>query len=139
MGGSQLKALKNQLKASGFVGQTNAKGKKKTARNENQRDREQKERVLKGIRDAFSPFDKKRSKPKVDVIGRKVIGESGRPGVSKQTGEDIRRKTMIKEMEQKNKVGGIADNRFGESDAKMNPEMKMLERFARERQVCFNS
>lgn len=80
MGGSQLKALKAQLKANGFIGQTNAKGKKKVARNDSIKDREQKERILSGIRDAFRPFDIKRSKPKVDVQGRKVEGAVGRPG-----------------------------------------------------------
>lgn len=136
MGGSQLKALKSQLKAHGFVGQTNTKGKKKVARSENIRDKEQRERVLKGIRDAFRPFDVKRSKPKVDVLNRKVEGSVGRPGKSKQSGQEARRNALRAERENKNRVGGIVDTRFGENDPTMNPEQKMLERFAREKQVC---
>lgn len=135
MGGSQLKALKNQLKSHGLIGQVK-NGKKKSGKGENIRDREERERVLKGIRDAFSPFDMKRSKPKVDVQGRKVEGSVGRPGLSKQVGEESRRKALQEERRVKNRVGGIADNRFGENDTSMNPELKMLERFAREKQVC---
>jgi nucleolar protein 14 len=37
-------------------------------------------------------------------------------------------------MQRRNKVGGILDRRFGEDDATMTPEDKMLERFAREKQ-----
>lgn len=137
-GGSQLKALKTQLKTHGFIGQTpTKKSQKKKSKDENYKDRQQKEVILKGIRDAFNPFDIKRSKPKVDVQGRKVIGAVGRPGISKQVGEEQRKKTLLKEMESKNKIGGIMDRRFGENDATLNPEQKMLERFARDKQVSF--
>lgn len=45
-----------------------------------------------------------------------------------------RRKTLLVEMQQRNKVGGILDRRFGENDPTMNPEEKALERFVKERQ-----
>jgi len=38
-------------------------------------------------------------------------------------------------MENKNKVGGVVDRRFGEDDFNLSPEEKMLERFTKERQV----
>ncbi|KAF5092899.1 hypothetical protein D0Z00_004344 [Geotrichum galactomycetum] len=134
MGGSQLKALKASLKSHGLIGQTNTKGKGKSKRSQD-KNRQDKETVLASIRDAFSPFELKTTKQKADVVGRRVIGAVGRPGISKQAGEDNRRRALKAEMYQKNRVGGVVDRRFGENDASMNPEEKMLERFTRERQM----
>lgn len=135
MGGSQLKALKASLKSHGLIGQTNTKGKGKGSKKVNDRNRQDKEKVLSNIRDAFSPFDVKKSKQKVDVIGRKVQGATGKPGISKQIGEENRRSALLAQMAAKNRVGGLMDRRFGENDPSMNPEEKMLERFTRERQM----
>src|SRR5436305_2429644 len=41
-------------------------------------------------------------------------------------------------MQQRNKVGGLIDRRFGENDPSMAPEDKMLERFTKEQQVRSN-
>ena len=46
---------------------------------------------------------------------------------------------MIKERERRNRTGGLIDRRFGESDPDMDPEERMLERFAREKQVYFTA
>lgn len=43
---------------------------------------------------------------------------------------------MIEERAQRNRAGGLIDRRFGENDPDMDPEEKILERFAREKQVC---
>ena len=134
MGGSQLKALKASLKSHGLIGQTNTKGKGKAKRSQD-KNRQDKEKVLANIRDAFSPFELKTTKQKADVVGRRVIGAVGRPGISKQAGEDNRKRALKAEMYQKNRVGGVVDRRFGENDVSMNPEEKMLERFTRERQM----
>lgn len=88
MGGSQLKALKASLKSHGLIGQTNTKGKGKGPKKANDRNRQDKEKILANIRDAFSPFDVKTSKQKIDVVGRRVQGAVGRPGISKQIGEE---------------------------------------------------
>ena len=45
-----------------------------------------------------------------------------------------RKKTLLKEYEEKNHAGGIIDRRVGESDPTMTPEERMLERFTKERQ-----
>lgn len=135
MGGSQLKALKASLKSHGLIGQSNTKGKGKGSKKPNDRNRQDKEKVLSDIRDAFSPFDVKKAKQKVDVVGRRVQGAVGRPGISKQIGEENRRNALLAEMAAKNRVGGLMDRRFGENDPSMNPEEKMLERFTRERQM----
>lgn len=132
-GGSQLKALKATLKSHGLIGQTNTKGKGKGKKG-NDRNRQDKEKVLENIRKAFSPFDVKTTKQKNDVIGRKVIGAVGRPGVSNQAGEESRKNAYLVEKAMKNRVGNFMDRRFGENDPSLNPEDKMLERFTKERQ-----
>ncbi len=54
-----------------------------------------------------------------------------------------RKKTLLKEYQEKDRAGGIVDRRFGENDPSMSLEDRMLERFTRERQraskgVAFN-
>jgi len=44
---------------------------------------------------------------------------------------------LIKEREQRNRTGGVIDRRFGENDPNMGLEERMLERFAREKQVRY--
>jgi len=41
---------------------------------------------------------------------------------------------LLKEIEQRGRVGGVVDRRFGENDPSMSLEERMLERFTRERQ-----
>ena len=45
-----------------------------------------------------------------------------------------RKKTLLKEYEEKGRAGGILDKRFGENDPTMSLEERMLERFTKERQ-----
>ena len=40
----------------------------------------------------------------------------------------------MKELQEKDRAGGIVDRRFGENDPTMTPEERMLERFTREHQ-----
>ncbi|KAK9318455.1 nucleolar protein 14 [Lipomyces starkeyi] len=134
MGKSQLKKLKERLKTSGFTGQTNVK--KKQQKRHSVSTRADKDQLLQSIREEFNPFDIKTTRQKHgDILGRKVQGAVGKPGLSKQIGEENRRRTLKKELERKNKVGAVIDRRFGETDPTMTPEEKMLERFTRERQT----
>lgn len=48
-----------------------------------------------------------------------------------------RRETLLKELNSRNRVGGIMDRRFGENDPTMTPEERAAERFARESQRKF--
>ncbi len=41
---------------------------------------------------------------------------------------------MLVEFDQRGRVGGVIDRRFGENDPNMSVEQKMLERYAREKQ-----
>ncbi|ORY07457.1 Nop14-like protein [Basidiobolus meristosporus CBS 931.73] len=134
---SALKRLKLSLREAGVIGQqsrasTSKKAKKRGRPNEVGKNSVREK--LNTISNALNPFELKVSKTKYDVVGRKVKGAQGRPGLSKQIGQDNRKKTLLVEMQNKNKAGGFVDRRFGENDPNMTPEEKMLERFAKERQ-----
>lgn len=64
---------------------------KKTAKNVKSRGNERvdKSDKLASIREEFNPFEVKKTKTKFEVSGReKQKGVTGRPGLSKQVGED---------------------------------------------------
>lgn len=152
--GSQLSQLKSALSQAGLSRQPqNSKKRKRTAPDE--RDKEKKAVKLKEIHQKLNPFDVKVTKLKHDVGGRKIAGTTGRPAKSKQAGiEQVRptrlsclgslmifvsyfiqrKKTLLKEYQEKGRSGGIVDRRFGENDPTMTPEERMLERFTREHQ-----
>ncbi|KAE8145134.1 putative rRNA maturation protein [Aspergillus avenaceus] len=139
---SQLKQLKASLRESGVIGQQQSKKQKQ----QNARtgaaaqNRIQRNAALQAIRDRFNPFEIKATstRTKFDVTTRdgKAGPASGhaRPGVTKSLGEERRRQTLLREMEKKNKVGGVVDRRFGEDDPTVTPEERAAERYARESQ-----
>ncbi|TFK94236.1 Nop14-like protein [Polyporus arcularius HHB13444] len=131
--GSQLKQLKSALQDAGLAQQPQA-GKKRKRAAPTERDKEKKAARMKEIQQKLNPFDVKVTKVKHDVGGRKITGTTGRPAQSKQAGIEQRKKTLLKEFEEKDRAGGIVDRRFGENDPTMAPEERMLERFTRERQ-----
>lgn len=160
--GSQLSQLKSAISQAGLSSQPQAGNKRKRSQNE-EKDRERRAAKLREIQEKFNPFDVKVTKLKHDVGGRKLKGVVGKPAQSKQAGiEQVRpvhicrtaanspwptylqrKKTLLKEFEEKDHAGGILDRRFGENDPTMTPEERMLERFTRERQraskgVTFN-
>ncbi|QLL31640.1 hypothetical protein HG536_0B05040 [Torulaspora globosa] len=132
MAGSQLKQLKATLKAHNLTGQTNGGKKKKgSKRQPKQYDREERSKVIAQIRETFSPFEVKKVKNKrIDDSSIPV----GKPGISKQIGEEQRRKVYEAKQAHRNKSNGFLDRRFGERNKHMSEEDKMLERFTRERQ-----
>ncbi|KAG1796802.1 Nop14-like protein [Suillus plorans] len=81
-----------------------------------------------------NPFDTKVTKLKHDIGGRKVKGSKGKPAERKQAGMEQREKTLLKEIQDRRRVGGVIDKRFGENDPSMSLEERMLERFTQERQ-----
>ncbi|ODQ78513.1 hypothetical protein BABINDRAFT_162718 [Babjeviella inositovora NRRL Y-12698] len=131
MAGSQLKRLKATLKANGLTGQTNIKKKGKSKAPSDTR-RDDKEKVIQGIREEFNPFEIKVNRQKYDIPNKKV--PVARPGISKQIGEDERKAAWEARKARHNKVGGLVDRRFGEHNTDMTPEERMLARFTRERQ-----
>ncbi|CAG8476065.1 4191_t:CDS:2 [Ambispora gerdemannii] len=136
-GGSTLKRLKSSLKDAGLVGPGLRKATSKKSRkkgNVSDAGKNLSEKRLEFIKNRVNPFEIKVTREKHEVLGRKVRGVQGRPGLKKQIGNDNRKKTLLAEIETKNKAGGVIDRRFGESNPQMTPEERMLERFAKERQ-----
>ncbi|KAK4226132.1 putative nucleolar complex protein 14 [Podospora fimiseda] len=145
MAGSQLKRLKASLKEQGIIGPQKSKKQKR----QNAQDakastdkRVQRHEALASIREQFNPFQFKTSArgPKFEVTTNKPVtakeamGINGRPGITKAMGEERRRETLLVEMQQRNKVGGLIDRRFGENNPNMSLEDKMIERYTREQQ-----
>ncbi|KAG0125665.1 nucleolar protein 14 [Tuber indicum] len=134
---SQLKRLKASLRTAGITGQQKSKKaakkqRKSTIKHDSRLDRHA---TLQTIREEFNPFEIKTTREKHAVIGRgKAKGAQGRPSLSKQIGEENRKRTLLVEMQKRNKAGGILDRRFGENDPTMTPEEKMLQRFTKEKQ-----
>lgn len=136
---SQLKRLKASLREQGITGpQKSKKQKKDQSKNADQR--AQKASALASIRESFNPFEFKHlTRPKkFDYVSNQPENATkkilGRPGVTKSQGEETRRKTLLPEMNRKNKVGGILDRRIGENDPTMSLEDRMMARFEREQQ-----
>ncbi|ORX45832.1 Nop14-like protein [Hesseltinella vesiculosa] len=136
-GGSALKRLRSSLNAAGILGQQSKASRSKKDRKKGRPSEVGKNdhgAKLKLIRDEFNPYEIKTTHTKFDIIGRKVKGIGGKPSMSKQIGEENRKKTLLVEMRNKNRSGGIIDKRFGENNPNLSLEEKMQERFTRERQ-----
>lgn len=86
---SQLKRLKASLHAAGVIGNQKSKNNKKKNGKVGSDARVDKHAKLQSIREEFNPFEIKTTRVKYDVAGRvKIKGSQGRPGVSKQIGEE---------------------------------------------------
>ncbi|KAG9081145.1 nucleolar complex protein 14 [Ceratobasidium sp. 370] len=132
---SQLSQLKSALSSAGLSRQSRpGANKRKRGGDGTASEKAKKAAKLEAIQRRLNPFDDKVTRLKHDVGGRKLKGVVGRPGASKQAGLEQRKKTLLVEYEQKDRAGGIVDRRFGENDASVAPEERMLERFTRERQ-----
>jgi nucleolar protein 14 len=137
---SQLKRLKASLREQGIVGPQ--KSKKQKAKGLSTEQKIRRNVALESIRENFNPFEVKHlSRPaKRDITtqsslnGKVTNGALGRPGVTKSLGEQKRRQTLLLEVQNRNKVGGIVDRRIGEDDATMGAEEKALQRYTWERQ-----
>lgn len=135
MGGSQLKQLKAALKLHGLIGQPNVKKSKGENKKQSKHyDREERAQVLSKIREQFNPFEVKTNRNKRDITLDDTKVAVGKPGISKQIGEDQRKKIYEIKKSKKNKKGGVFDKRFGEKNKDLSVEEIMLERFTKERQ-----
>jgi nucleolar protein 14 len=135
---SQLKRLKASLREQGITGPQKSK-KQKKSQNKNADARAQRYSALASIRESFNPFEFKHlARPKkFEYVSQNAADSKkvlGRPGVTKSQGEEARRKSLLPEMNRKNKVGGILDRRIGEDDPTMSLDDKMMARFEREQQ-----
>ncbi|KAF9328765.1 nucleolar complex protein 14 [Podila minutissima] len=138
MAKSALYRLKSSLKEAGAIGPNSraslSKKDRKKGRPTAASAKNDLNKKLAHIKEAMNPFEMKVTRQKFDIHGRKTKGVEGKPTLSKQVGEENRRKTLLQELQKKNKAGGVIDKRFGEDDPNMTPEDKMLERFTREKQ-----
>ncbi|EUC56175.1 Nop14 family protein [Rhizoctonia solani AG-3 Rhs1AP] len=131
---SQLKQLKSALSSAGLSRNSQPQKHKRKSGEGTATEKAKKAAKLDAIQRRLNPFDERVTRVKHDVGGRKLKGVIGRPGVSRQAGLEQRKKTLLVEYDQKDRAGGIVDRRFGENDATMTPEERMLERFTHERQ-----
>ena len=142
MAGSQLKKLKEALKANGLSGpvQQNKKGRGKKGKQSREYDREERQRVISRIREEFNPFDIKTNRNKHGPANDEGTNNKstkiavGKPGISKQVGEEQRQQVYSAKKGSKGKASAFIDKRFGERNKALTDEEKMLERFTRERQ-----
>ena len=132
---SQLKSLKASLREKGIIGPQQSKKQKSQARDGTSDRLAKRHAALQDIRDRFNPFEVKISqKSKYEfVTSVERPASTARPGVTKGLGEERRKKTLLREMQQRQKVGGVMDRRFGEDDPGLAPEEKALERFVQEK------
>ncbi|KAF6761973.1 nucleolar protein 14 [Ephemerocybe angulata] len=137
--GSQLSQLKSALNQAGVIGQKPSGKKRKRSAAPLEKDKLKTAAKLEEIHRRLNPFDEKVTKLKHNVGGRKLKGVTGKPAKSKQAGLEQRKRTLLKEWEDKDRAGGIVDRRFGENDPTMSLEERMLERFTRERQRASKS
>lgn len=126
MAGSQLKNLKAALKARGLTGQTNVKSKNKKIPKDKRRSMiVKKKKAIAEIREEFNPFEIKAARNKRrDGLPSKTADRIavGKPGISKQIGEEQRKRAFEARKMMKNKRGGVIDKRFGERDKLLTEE-----------------
>ena len=141
---SQLKRLKTSLREQGITGASkSSKQKKASSKARTTSDRIHRNAALQQIRDSFNPFEIKAPsrRDKFQHVTVNGAGKGGkykevlhRPGVTKSAGEEMRRATLLPEMQRRNKVGALVDRRIGEDDPGITAEERAVQRFAQEKQ-----
>ncbi|KAI9142636.1 nucleolar protein 14 [Paraphysoderma sedebokerense] len=134
--GSALTRLKSTLKDAGVIGPKRQQLSKRVKKNKGLAKDVRKElnSKLDSIRKSVNPFEVKVTKQKHEVMGRKVKGAVGQPGIARQKSMEARAKTLVSELERRNKAGQFNDRRIGENNPHMSIEDKMLQRWTKERQ-----
>lgn len=142
MPASQLKRLKASLREQGVTGPQKSKKQKKEHKGRSGQERVDRNVAMQQIRDSFNPFEMRQaSRPAKFPSASQQPAKTGRykdilhrPGVSKSAGEQMRRDTLLPELQRRNKTGGLVDRRIGEGDVDMTPEERANERYALEKQ-----
>lgn len=76
-----------------------------------------------------NPFNQIVSKPKFEVLNRRIKGSKGNPGISKSKNLQARQETLLGKLKNKHKVSKFTDKRIGAKDGIENGEDVMLDRF----------
>lgn len=139
MGGSALKQLKTKLREQNLERRDTGKNKKGKQQKQREIDPASRQEKLSALHDQFNTFDLKFIKRKHDVgQSRKDKGKSvvvaGKPALAKSTAIENRRKSLLPELLDRRRTGGVVDRRFGENNPHLTPEEKALARFTAERQ-----
>lgn len=144
MPASQLKRLKASLREQGITGPQKSKKQKNAQRSRPSSEKIERSAALEKIRDSFNPFELRQAPRPVkfaSVSSKPANGTTGRykdvlhrPGVARSAGEEMRRATLLPEVQRRNRVGGVVDRRIGEGDVDMTPEEKAAQRFVRAQQ-----
>jgi nucleolar protein 14 len=82
----------------------------------------------------INPFEIRKMRQKHDVLNRKVLGGEQRPWQSMAAAQQKRNATLGIDYDQRWKRNKFLDRRFGENNANLSPEDKMLLRFQKTRQ-----
>ena len=83
--------------------------------------------------DNASVFDRKSSKQKFEILGRKIKGKSGNVLKARREGFERRERTLLVEHKLSGKANAFVDLRFGELDNNLTQEEKSIGRLARAR------
>ncbi|XP_071827563.1 nucleolar protein 14-like isoform X2 [Apostichopus japonicus] len=103
--------------------------------NKNRKRFSQKKAKVKSNREVKSnPFEIRLNRQKHPILGKKRKHEKGNPGIARSKAVEKRKKTLLKEYQQRHKSNKFLDKRIGENDSTMSVEEKMMERFAFEKQ-----
>ncbi|KAI8906713.1 nucleolar protein 14, partial [Gorgonomyces haynaldii] len=131
---SALKKLKESLRDIKIV-KTSKKASKKKQLEASLMRKEAKEkfRELAKQKRQNNPFELKQVSQKHEILGRKVKGVVGRPLEQKSRGIEKRKQTIGLMLKNKNRESLVVDRRFGERDASMSLEDKMLQRMMKEK------
>ncbi|KAJ1867166.1 nucleolar complex protein 14 [Coemansia sp. RSA 989] len=133
---SALKRLRTALSSSGITGaksQVSKRDRKRGIHKTTQKSDERRKK-LQAIQSALNPFEFQTNRKKMDILGLKRKDDVVNVAIARQRAVEKRKNTLGKERQQRNRFGGVVDQRIGENDPTMDPEERMLKRFTMERQ-----
>jgi nucleolar protein 14 len=88
-------------------------------------------------KEKVNPFERRVVKPKFNILGRKLKGTESQTGQARDAAIELRKRTLLQEYNRKGRENVFKDQRFGEKDANLDQEEKMLRRFQKERLARF--
>ncbi|KAK4703514.1 nucleolar protein 14, partial [Phenoliferia sp. Uapishka_3] len=139
MGGSALNQLKSSLRDAGLSRTSAPKDAKKRNKQRKQLSsgsQAHRSAKLDTIGKEFNRFDVREENKKFEVVtrqGKPEAARTGAPGKSRAAGIELRKRTLLPQLEQRNHTSTFLDRRFGENSTTLTPEEKALERFTAER------
>lgn len=86
-----------------------------------------------------NPFEVRFNHQKRSVLGRKTKHDRGLPGISRSKATEKRKKTLLKEYQERFKANKFVDRRIGEYDPSLSVDDKMAARFVAERKPSFKN